>query len=79
MKNASDIVAGISRHGVVVAIVVVAGAFAFACKKAPPSAHADRDDDPMRCASCHTPEFNATTHPPHPGARPTACGACHTQ
>jgi len=35
---------------------------------APPSA---------RCASCHLPEFQSTTHPPHPGVRPTTCGVCH--
>ena len=30
-----------------------------------------------RCASCHLPEFQSTTHPPHPGVRPTTCGVCH--
>ena len=30
-----------------------------------------------RCASCHLPEFQSTTHPPHPGVRPKTCGVCH--
>ncbi|MEP7050222.1 MAG: hypothetical protein ABJB12_07715 [Pseudomonadota bacterium] len=30
-----------------------------------------------RCASCHLQEFQSTTHPPHPGVRPTTCAVCH--
>ena len=57
----------------------------FACTNAPPEgAHATANADAAvvdstRCASCHMPEFQATNSPPHPGARPTACGVCHTQ
>jgi hypothetical protein len=32
-----------------------------------------------RCASCHLPEFHATTHPPHEGVKPTTCGTCHSE
>lgn len=35
------------------------------------------DPPSARCASCHLPEFQSTTHPPHPGVRPTTCGVCH--
>lgn len=31
----------------------------------------------LRCASCHLQEYQATSHPPHPGVRPTTCGVCH--
>jgi hypothetical protein len=34
-------------------------------------------DDPNRCASCHMAEYAATTHPMHPGQKPTTCGVCH--
>lgn len=29
------------------------------------------------CAACHLSEFNATTHPMHPGKKPTTCAVCH--
>ena len=31
----------------------------------------------LRCASCHLQEYQTTSHPPHPGVRPTTCGVCH--
>ena len=31
------------------------------------------------CATCHLPEYETTTSPPHPGLFPTSCGACHTE
>ena len=30
-----------------------------------------------RCAGCHLQEYQAVTHPPHAGVRPTTCGVCH--
>lgn len=30
------------------------------------------------CATCHMPEYEATTMPPHPGAFPPVCQTCHT-
>lgn len=29
------------------------------------------------CAACHLSEFNAVTHPMHPGKKPTTCAVCH--
>ncbi len=37
------------------------------------------DQDPLRCAQCHTPEFRGVHDPPHVDARPTTCGVCHVQ
>lgn len=68
MKNASSL------------LRVLALAALAACTKAPPDgAHGDPQKDPTRCATCHLPEYRATTHPPHPDARPTTCGVCHLQ
>ena len=36
-------------------------------------------DRAEECVTCHMPEYRATKHPPHAGAKPTACGVCHTQ
>jgi hypothetical protein len=58
---------------------VLAAAALLACGKAPSEAAHAAHGDPMRCASCHTPEFQSTTHPPHREARPTTCGVCHLE
>jgi hypothetical protein len=31
------------------------------------------------CAGCHLGEFNAVTHPMHPGKKPTTCAVCHRE
>jgi hypothetical protein len=43
------------------------------------SANDSHDAQPpsASCAGCHLQEYQATTHPPHAGARPTTCGVCH--
>lgn len=69
-------------------LVFVLVALAAACREPPRAAPAHGDagardggpeGDPQRCAGCHMPEFRTTHHPPHPDARPTTCGVCHTQ
>ncbi|MEO8899892.1 MAG: cytochrome c3 family protein [Polyangiaceae bacterium] len=40
---------------------------------------ASSEPQSARCATCHLQEFQSTTHPPHPGVRPTTCGVCHTE
>jgi hypothetical protein len=32
-----------------------------------------------RCVSCHLPEYQAVTHPPHRDVKPTTCGTCHDE
>jgi hypothetical protein len=47
---------------------------------APDSAAVGSVEPPSaRCAACHLQEFQATTHPPHPGVRPTTCAVCHSE
>lgn len=61
-------------------MALVVGASVVACRgDSGAHATADAERDPMRCASCHMPEFTSTKHPPHEGARPPTCGVCHTQ
>jgi hypothetical protein len=66
VKRISDVLAALAAGAIV------------ACSK-PDAGPAHADADPLRCATCHTPEFNATSNPPHSGARPMTCGVCHTQ
>jgi hypothetical protein len=74
MKNASE---------ALLLVVFLACAVGPACDLSSSSPRAEPSrpaaEDPMRCAGCHLADFSATTTPPHGGARPTACGACHTQ
>jgi hypothetical protein len=59
---------------------VVGALLLAACAKDPPAPTAhEQARAALTCTGCHTPEFRTTTHPPHPGARPTACGVCHSQ
>lgn len=68
MKNSSEIAVALSL-GLATLVACNGGRTA--------DGHADQD--PARCARCHTPEFDSTQRPPHLGARPTTCGVCHTQ
>lgn len=70
MKNASSAAA---------IAIVVAAAFACRTEERVGADHHGKKDDPNRCATCHTDEFQRAKHPPHAGARPTTCGACHVQ
>lgn len=49
----------------------------LACSKGTP--HARPSDHPFSCSSCHGPEFQSTSRPPHPHVRPETCGVCHSQ
>jgi hypothetical protein len=63
-----------SRNWPCRALPYVLACFVSACamkesdETGPPSA---------RCAGCHLKEYEATTHPPHRGVRPTTCAVCH--
>ena len=48
---------------------------ASGCQQATPTGSAAASS---LCASCHLSEFEATSHPPHAGVRPTTCGVCHS-
>ena len=50
--------------------------FGFACQSTPSTGNAPPASS--LCVSCHLSEFEATTHPPHAGVRPTTCGTCHS-
>lgn len=54
-------------------------ACALSCSSSGGSAQESADIRPpsASCAGCHLQEYQATTHPPHAGARPTTCGVCH--
>ena len=69
MKSSSELLAALTA------------ALLVACHQDAPSAvhRSDGHDSPFRCVACHEPEFKSTTRPPHAGARPEACGVCHTQ
>jgi hypothetical protein len=54
-----------------------AAAPAVACSSPPTDPAPARGTDPNGCATCHLPEYVATTHPAHAGAKPLTCGVCH--
>ena len=56
--------------------LVLCGALAFCCSTDTPASVKPAS---ARCVTCHLPEYNAVTHPPHAGVRPTTCGTCHTE
>jgi hypothetical protein len=55
------------------------GLVCAACASGGSSAGDDSSAPSAACASCHMAEFQAVTHPPHPGAKPTTCATCHDQ
>lgn len=67
MKSASELL-------VVVLVACLAG-----CRREPAPTSSAAREDPMRCATCHMPEFDEVKSPPHAGVRPTTCGVCHRQ
>jgi hypothetical protein len=54
-------------------------ACALSCSSSGGSAQQSIDVQPASasCAGCHLQEYQATTHPPHAGVRPTTCAVCH--
>jgi hypothetical protein len=63
------------------ALVVASLAGCKSDPRAEPHGQADKTDDAVRCATCHLAEFDAVRggRTPHPGVRPTSCGACHLE
>lgn len=73
MKSASEL-----RRSVALAALALGLA---GCKSDPRAEPREKMDDAVRCATCHLAEFDRVTggHAPHPGVRPTTCGACHLE
>jgi len=58
-----------------IALASFAVALALGCGTSPSTTVAPPS---AKCATCHLADYQATTHPPHPGVRPTTCATCHS-
>jgi hypothetical protein len=79
-----------SELSVLAFVLALAAAILAGCKSDPraephgeagQTGQTGRMDDAVRCATCHLAEFDRvdSKSAPHPGVRPTACGACHLE